>query len=282
MTTLASWAGIDSRGAASLYLVSDSRFTNSATGKIHTDTGQKVYVCAEQPHAFGFCGSVNFPSKAIEVLVQEIDAGRVFTPKDDLDTRHERVAAFFAKRLEDVLRTPQGKFVSSFNILHAGRQSVGLKSTFRLWRLSWSPFDSWQIRDIPMPTCSKLLYEDGSGATALRIEHDTWQSSDVSETSRAIFSAFCDALRAGRDKFSGGAPQLVGLFRKFAGQYFGIVFANQTYSKGKPVAGDPIPKPMDWFNEAFERVDPLTGKRLEYAQRQPRPWSSQTTKRYLP
>lgn len=281
MTTLASWAGLDSRGVASLYLVSDSRFTISGTKKVHTNAGQKVYVCNTEPHLFGFCGSVHFPSTALPLIARAIDTNQLFGEKDDLSVKQQKVLDLLDERMGEMLRTPEGKYISSFNILHAARGHVGLKSSFRLWRISWTPFDSWQVSDIPMPTHSKLLYDDGSGATALRVEHDNWQKSDVSKTSRAIFSAFCDALHAGRDECSGGAPQLGGLFRKFAGRQFGVVFGGRPYYRGKLLTSTP-PAGTEWFNETFERTDPVTGARLQKAQQQPRPWPSLPRKRYLP
>jgi hypothetical protein len=281
MTTLASWAGLDSRGVSSLYIVSDSRFTISGTATVHTNSGQKVYVCSREPHIFGFCGSVHFPSAVLPFIIHAIDTKQLFTEKDDENAKQQKVLSLLGKRMGEMLRAPEGKYISGFNILHAARSGVGLKSSFRLWRISWTPFDSWQVSDIPMPTHSKLLYDDGSGATALRVEHDNWQKSDVSKTSRAIFSAFCDALHAGRDKYSGGPPQLGGLFRKFAGQQFGVIFDRRLYHKGKIVTDTP-PADTEWFNETFERTDPLTAMRLDEAQRQPRPWPSLPRMRYLP
>ena len=198
MTTLASWAALDSRGVASLYLVSDSRFTNSITGKVHTDSGQKVHACLHEPHLFGFCGSVTFPSAAIGSLVQEIDRGSLFGPKDNLTVRQTKVTDFFRARLHKMLRTPDGKFTSAFHVLHAAREGTGLKSVFRLWIIRWSSIPNWQVLEIQMPDYSKLLYEDGSGATALRIENANWQRSDVSKTSRAVFSASATPFLLGK------------------------------------------------------------------------------------
>jgi hypothetical protein len=282
MTTLASWAALDSRGVASLYLVSDSRFTNSITGKVHTDSGQKVHVCLHEPHLFGFCGWVYFPATAIGSLVTEIDRGALFSPNDDLDVRQKKVVGFLRARFHDMLRTPHGKLTSGFNILHAAREGIGLKSTFRLWIIHWSSARNWHVSEIPMPEYSKLLYEDGSGATALRIENANWQRSDVSRTSRAVFSAFCDALAIGLDPYSGGAPQLGGLFRKSEGKYFGVIYRDNRYLKGQHVARESIPDDIEWFNGTFERADPIMMTRLRTAQRQPRPWPSRSTPRRLP
>lgn len=283
MTTLASWAALDSRGVASLYLVSDSRFTNVVTGKVHTDSGQKVYVCTNEPHLFGFCGSVAFPARAISALVKEIDRGAAFSQNDNLDVRHATVTDFLFAQFRTLLRTPVAKiYASAFNILHAAREGIGLKSIYRLWIIRWSPLHDWQVSEIQMPEYSKLLYEDGSGATALRIEDDNWQRSDVSKTSRAVFSAFCDALSVGKDPYSGGAPQLGGLFRKSGGKYFGIIYRQNTFLKGQRVAGESVPKNVEWFNETFERADPVAMTRLQKAQRQPRPWREPSTTRRLP
>ncbi|PYI90223.1 MAG: hypothetical protein DME97_18230 [Verrucomicrobia bacterium] len=163
--------------------------------------------------------------------MKDIDRGVFFSPKDNLDARQERIVDFLRARLHDTLHTAYGKYASAFNILHAAREGVGLKSVFRLWIIRWSSARNWQVSEIQMPEYSKLLYEDGSGATALLIENANWQRSDVSKTSRAVFSSFCDALAVGKDPYSGGAPQLGGLFRKSEGKYFGVIYRNNRYLK---------------------------------------------------
>jgi hypothetical protein len=282
MTTLAAWAGVDSRGVASLYLVSDSRFTHAISGKTHTNQGQKIYACSNEPHLFGYCGWVYFPSQASASLVRKIDDAVFFSARDNLEARQEKVEDLLRRELDALLKRPEGRYASPFSLIHAAREGRGLTARFRLWLMHWSPHCDWRVRSIGMPTHSKLLYEDGSGATALLVEHTNWQRSTVGKTSRAVFSAFCDALAAGKDSYSGGAPQLAGLFRQFGGKYFGVVYKDQRFFKGKETLENALPENVEWFNAAFERADPATMRRLDFAQRQPRPWRSTTGPRHLP
>lgn len=282
MTTLASWAGVDSRGVASLYIVSDSRFTNAATGRVQTNEGQKIYTCAIEPHLFGFCGGVYFPAKAASSLVRKIDQGTFFGTTDNLAVRQEKVEDFLRNELNRIRKTPEGKFVTPFKLIHGSRSDSGLRARFGLWLIEWLAQDDWRARSIDMPENSRLLYEDGSGADALLVEHTNWQSSDVAKTSRAVFSAFCDALLVRKDPFSGGAPQLAGVFRKFGAKSFGIVYEKNRYYKGQSIGSRPLPANVDWFNEGFERADPLTMRRLQTPQRQPRPWRLGPHPRHLP
>lgn len=282
MTTLASWAGVDSRGVASLYLVSDSRFTHAITGKVHTNQGQKIQASLNEPHLFGYCGWVYFPSQAAASMVRKIDNAAFFSTLDNVEIRQEKVESFLRQELEALFKRPEGQYASPFSLIHAAREGRGLRAGFRLWQMDWSPQRAWGVRAIGMPTYSKLLYEDGSGASALLVEHTSWQSSDVGKTSRAVFSAFCDALVAGKDPYSGGPPQLAGLFRERGAKYFGVIYQNRRFFKGKETPPDVLPENVEWFNTAFERADPTTMKPLEGAQRQPRPWRSPRRPRRLP
>jgi hypothetical protein len=81
----------------------------------------------------------------------------------------------------------------------------------------------------------------------------------VGRTSRAVFSAFCDSFRSGTDSFSGGAPQLVGLYRKGVGESFGIIYQNARYLFGVPAGPDEAAlMALEWRNELFERCDVLS------------------------
>ncbi len=282
MTTLASWAGIDSRGVASLYVVSDSRFTYAASGKIQTDQGQKIYTCIDQPHIFGYCGWVDFPAKALQKLTTEIDAGAVFDSSDNIEVRQGKLAASMKERMNTMLATVKLPPNLSFSVLHAAREGTGLDSCFGLWLNRWAKSSGWTTERLTLRTYSDLIYQDGSGAAALLIEHGRWQKSDVCETSRAVFSAFCDALTGGKDPYTGGAPQLTGLFRNSSGRDFGIVYGGKLYFRGKQIKSTSFPPALESFNEAFERCDPSTTKRLPNAQRQARPWRSPSKQRHLP
>jgi hypothetical protein len=270
-------------GISSLYLVSDSRFSDAHTGNPITDEGQKIYACQTAPHLFGYCGWVNFAAAVLEKMVAHVDAGVFFDPGDNIGLKQEKVASFLRKDLDRVLPDDISKLDLSFTILHAARERTGLTSQFRLWLNKWSSKAGWVTEERELPRKhSELVYQDGSGAKALLIEHGKWQESDVAETSRAVFGAFCTALIAGTDCYSGGAPQLGGLFRDFGAQYFGVVYRDRLFFKGKRVAPWAIPGAREWFNERFEGCDPTTRERGSNRQPQPSPWSSKSKGRFLP
>ena len=78
--------------------------------------------------------------------------------------------------------------------------------------------------------------------------------------------SFVSALKGGADRQSGGAPQMVGLYRVENGQTFGIRYERKMYLHGSRVHPSAAGT-VDWRNERFERIDGRTGKRLPGAQR---------------
>ena len=90
-------------------------------------------------------------------------------------------------------------------------------------------------------------------------------------TSRSVFSGFCGALASGEDSFTGGAPQLVGLYRQMAGQTFGVIYSGAQYVFGFKVTDSGLASSLDWRNALFERCDGLTMERHESAQLHSRP-----------
>ena len=94
---------------------------------------------------------------------------------------------------------------------------------------------------------------------------DRWQSSSQAGTSRAVFSAFCDALRSQEDPKTGGAPQVVGLYRKGTGRCFGVVSENNKFILGLLIDHNPDDSLVEWRNTLFERCG-SDGKRIKTAQ----------------
>lgn len=117
-----------------------------------------------------------------------------------------------------------------------------------------------------MPPSSAVLQIAGSGTREVRRSLDLWQMSNAAGTSRAIFSAFCESVAGGRDPYTGGAPQLVGLYRIGAGRLFGFVQGNQRYFSGSSLSSSDPAGNIEWRNYLFERVDGISGMRLPGAQ----------------
>jgi len=118
-----------------------------------------------------------------------------------------------------------------------------------------------------LPIMSGLLLATGSGETTLKKFYEKWNNSEIGNTSRNVFGAFCDALKSGGDPRSGGAPQLVGLYREGTAKSFGIIFNNERYLFGLPVNSDAEWEKVEWRNELFERCNAESRTILEGAQR---------------
>jgi hypothetical protein len=147
-----------------------------------------------------------------------------------------------------------------------------MDTSFALFELNWSPAQGWQERSIAVPSGkSAIVAVYGSGEESVKSSLERWEKSEVGRTSRSIFSAFCDSLSSTVDPRSGGAPQLVGLYRKGPAETFGVVYNAQRYLHGLCVDESPWLGGVEWRNDLFERCDWKSGQRLEDAQRHARP-----------
>jgi len=131
---------------------------------------------------------------------------------------------------------------------------------------------TWGVREVEMPPASASLLVGGSGSTEIRAAEHLWQESTHANTSRAVFSAFCESMRGAVDPLTGGGPQLVGLHRIGNAKTFGIVYRGKRYLSGSQIQKQSATaSTTQWFNELFERVDGGRIGRLPEAQRhQPR------------
>ena len=259
MTSIAVWAGVDTHGVASLYVASDSRI--SWGNSYRWDQGRKVFACGSEPHIFGYWGDVLFPALCLPVLVDRIDHGLLVSTAP---TEHQEVL--------DALRSLWSGYPDQekrdLGIVHAFRVGNGTECVFNLAIITYDKnSDSWDIRQAPMPPGSAVLQVAGSGTQAVRRSLDLWQMSDAAGTSRAIFSAFCESVAGSRDPYTGGAPQLVGLYRIGAGRLFGFIQDGQRYVTGAKLSDSEAVGDIEWRNNIFERVDGRSGARLPGAQR---------------
>ena len=87
--------------------------------------------------------------------------------------------------------------------------------------------------------------------------------------SRCIYQSFFKTIEEAEDKLSGGAIQLVGLYRDSRSQTFGIIQDNEKFIYGQKITSKDIPLNIEWRNRNFEITDGQTLKRKKKAQRQP-------------
>jgi len=143
-----------------------------------------------------------------------------------------------------------------------------MNAKFCVFTLSWNRGSRWQGKALPLPAASGIIKAWGSGEAAVERWYKRWMNTrQGGRTSRSVFSAFCDALASGEDPFTGGAPQLVGLYRERGGVSFGVVYGGASYILGVPVTEQALLHNVEWRNPLFERCDGQTMKRLEGAQR---------------
>jgi hypothetical protein len=265
MTSLIAWVGIDSRGQTSAYLASDSRVS---WGKLASwDTGGKLFASSSFPEIFGYCGDVTFPSQILPHTIEQIDSNLLIQKKDTIDNK---ITKIFHNIQKDFQNYPE-RFNKGFEILYFSRENCGMATKFHLSKFKWNHSTKWQIENIPLPQQSGLVNYTGSGANSIFQWYRRWQNTEIEGTSRAVFSAFCDSINSGEDPCTGGAPQLVGLYRKGAGKRFGIIHDRIRYINGKLIEQNENINTVEWRNCLFERCDGQSMEVLHNAQRQPKP-----------
>jgi hypothetical protein len=265
MTSLIAWVGIDSRGQTSAYLASDSRISwgDSASW----DTGRKLFVSASFPEIFGYCGDVIFPSQILSHIIEQIDNNLLLQKEDSIENKIKKIFHCIQTDFQDYPESLN----KGFEILYFSRENCGMDTKFHLSKIKWNHHNKWQIKSIPLPRQSGLVNYTGSGVNSIYNWYRRWQHTEIKGTSRAVFSAFCDSITSNEDSFTGGAPQLVGLYRKGAGKRFGIIHDRKRYINGKLFERAENINTVEWRNCLFERCDGRSLEILPNAQRQPRP-----------
>jgi hypothetical protein len=266
MTSLISWVGVDSRAPASIYLASDSRIS---WGKDQTwDYGRKLFASRNHPEILGYLGDVLFPSQILGQIMSFIDSNTFFACDAPSKRKWTRIISILHKSFKGYPNTN----CRPFSIVYCTRENSGMASIFRMAKLSWDPDKEWgEELWLDIPKQSGIIAILGSGEEAVDKWYSYWSRTKEKRTSRSVFSAFCDALQSGEDKYSGGAPQLVGLYREGPAESFGILYKGKRYLLGLPAEESKGLDVVEWRNNLFERCDWRTMQPLEDAQRHSRP-----------
>lgn len=273
MTLIASWVATDDKPKgkkiSAVYFCADSRFTWTPADNVY-DMGKKVYTCKTHPEIFCFCGDVEFPTNTIQSLIDEIDNGVFFAADTDVQTKKTMIADFIRQSLAQY---PKSVLAQTFSIYHA----TCISQEFYMTEYSYDG-TSIQVNNLPLPAVSSLVFSAGSGK---RLFDKNWRAANqknVNElcTSRNVyhcFSATIDEARRHPDDrdmaMVGGSPQMVGLYRGGKTRLFGIIKDGARYIHGRKVDYNPSLNNIEWRNDNFERVDPLTMKLMAGAQAQP-------------
>jgi hypothetical protein len=268
MTSLAVSLSVDARGPSAMYIITDSRITWDASG-IRWDAGQKAFASRTTADIFGFCGEAYFPQAILHQALEQINSGLLFSPEDKAEVRHEALKEALRLAILNQVSAP----LRPFTIYHGAREGELMPSSFRLWKTYFSPATGkWYDDEHKLDgTRSYLATIDGSGRNAVENRGVDWVETEAKGTSRSAVWSFCDALASGADPFSGGAPQLVGVWRKGPAQNFGMIWQDRRYVAGLEVQNGPTVNNIRWFNELFERCDGESKVRLKGAQHHEKP-----------
>ncbi len=275
VTALTAWVSYDSRRPAGAYIATDSRIAFTRGGV--WDEAQKAFASSRYPDVFGYVGDVLFPALFLSRHLAALDAEALVPVGSPLDVRQAVLASALDAALDTYPRTHQ----FPFTIVHLGREGNGREAYYALHVLSLShtgldqrvltSLDTSGVLELGSAVARSLNdpYLDGAGEVDVSRALETWNRSPHAHTSRAVFSAHCDALRSPSMETVGGPPQLVGLYRVGPGRHFGV-HADGTPSLFGSLHHGAITLPhVEFRNDLFERVD-AHGQLLQGAKRHSR------------
>jgi hypothetical protein len=265
MTSLLTWAAVDSHGPTSLYMCSDSRISwPNGSG---WNNGRKVFATRSAGEVFGYCGDVVFPSLLLAQVVDMIDAGLVSASSDPV-AWSDKISCLAHRAFvtyPDMQRSP-------FSIVHCFRTGTNMSARFFAFEYGWNGL-GWSKSSLKIPTYrSDIVRVLGSGASAIEKWHNRWGKTKQGRTSRAVFGAFCDSLNSLEDQRSDGPPQLVAIHRSYSAKTYGMIWKGGRYLLGLPVENAVKYDSIDWRNALLERCDGETMTVLPHAKphRQPK------------
>ena len=262
MTSLAVALASDSRRPSGLYLITDSRIT-WGTPSERWDAGQKTFASPNSPDIFGYCGDAYFIPMIMGQILNESFLETLGLSERSAAGRHTLFLDLIKSSIEKVSTST----ISDFVFFHGAREDEFMESTFHIWKSTYIVKEKkWRDSKIMLDHKSYLVTLDGSGKQSIQEFQNQTQDTSDGSTSRAAIQAFCGSLEQGDDPFSGGAPQLVGLWRKGMARQFGFWWQKKRYLNGIefPVSADHTK--VYWFNRLFERCNGLDGDLLPGAQ----------------
>jgi hypothetical protein len=163
MTTLMVWISYSNTGERSnlprsIYLASDSRITWGSESR-RWDAGRKSFAPVKEPHLFGYCGDVVFPSLVLGQLVSAIDQGILFHHGASGAERNTSVLAS--------LQTSHGRRHNvaehDFQIVHVYRSHDWPSTEFLCWKIGFTAKNGrWDCSELPLPMKTGVVLSLGS------------------------------------------------------------------------------------------------------------------------
>jgi hypothetical protein len=227
-----------------------------------TDRGKKTYHSSQTPDIFGVFGVVTQARAILDAVIPLLPAIRqeIHCGTGDHMTYCEAIRRVAESR-HLVSHTPN----EAFSIIHGARFG---RVQFALAQYDVSIASSGarcNLRQIAIPQRCGFHMGWASGSPVFETVQREDAETDARGLSRWQWQTFCDAVGNGGDPFSGGAPQLVGLYRNGQGRELGVYFRGVAYYSGVP-AVQPVQARGEFRDELFQRVD-ADGRLFPGAQR---------------
>jgi len=268
MTLLVSWIGVDTHGIASAYIAADSRI--SWGNDCNFDHGRKVFAFRNSPDILGYCGDVLFPSIVLSQIAEMADHGLLFSHEATCKERFEAIKEAQVQQFQRYPQMVKKIATDALQLLHICRDPKN-NTKFACWLMEWHRSAGWSGTEYSMPPCSGILMVLGSGGAEFRDNLKRYQNGPDHGTSRCMFHCFCDTLFNIKDNRCGGAPQLVGIYRKpgSGANTYGVIKDRRRYFLGAYIGNSVSHHGVEWRNDLFERCDGATMRKLIGAQKQP-------------
>lgn len=262
MTSFAACLTYDSRNQSALYFLSDSKIT-WGNSNYSWNVSRKTFVSRNTPNIFAYVGSAFIPTIIITQLIEQIDLGMFENVSWTSEETHSKIVNQIEKSLKEINYQSQ----QCFTIIHGTRAGKGIKPDFKMWTTRFDK-SGHLISDYPEPFYkgySALMSITGTGQTIVEELQKSTECLEITKTSRRAVHLFCKSLHEGKDQYSGGSPQMVGLIRIKNGQSYGFIWEGKKYLSGMEVSDLQNFDQIEWRNSAFERCNGETGVRLKTA-----------------
>jgi hypothetical protein len=205
-------------------------------------------------------------------ITEMADHGLLISPGATCKERFEAIKEKFVQQFQSYPRMVEKITAPILQVIHISRDPLK-NAEFSCWLIEWTRNNGWSGKNIKMPSASNILFSLGSGTEEFNNNYVRYNKGPNHGTSRSVFHCFCDTLFNIKDKKCGGAPQLVGIYRKpnSPAITYGIIRDKKRYFLGARIDDDDDLnfESVEWRNDLFELCDGRTMKRLSEAQPQP-------------
>jgi len=271
MSLIVSWIAVDTHGVSSAYIASESRISWSDRHPIDSfDSCRKTFFFKKYPEIVAYCGDVLFPSILISSVIEAIDNGMIFKKEDNAIKRFQRFKKYLFNEFH---KYPKQRVTDSFELIYINKDDVSMRyPTFYAYHIRWNRQNGFLSTKISLPEKSELLHVMGSGRIKFEQKYDQFKKRKCGGTSRNIYQCFSHLLLDENDQYFGGAPQLVGLYRKpnTMGFAFGLVHNRKRYYNGLNIGNVISQERINWRNKYFEICEGKTKQRIPGSQIQER------------